>query len=126
MATCSSIAEPVLVFQFPDIDVLLECLKHKKYIFQFCFSFTYKGKVTKVCLYIHVRFVVSANLLDPDVVLGVDERFGGGVRLGESHDTGYVLELTVIVHLHLYAKKTITRCETDRGNYQDYYIRTIT
>lgn len=29
MATCSSIAEPVLVFQLPDIDVLLRCVKHK-------------------------------------------------------------------------------------------------
>lgn len=26
MATCSSIAEPVLVFQLPDIDVLLKCV----------------------------------------------------------------------------------------------------
>lgn len=54
--------------------------------------------------YIHVGFVISANLLDPDVVLGVDERLCGGVRLGESHDAGYVLELTVIVHLHLCTK----------------------
>lgn len=74
---------------------------------------------TKLSCSSRTSFVVIANLLDPDVVLGVDERFGGGVCLGESHDTGYVLELTVIVHLHLYAKKIITRCETDRGNSQD-------
>lgn len=58
-------------------------------------------------LHIHVGLVVVANLLDSDVVLGVDERFCGGVRLGESHDTGYVLELTVIVYLHLYTKTDI-------------------
>lgn len=52
-------------------------------------------------LYTHVGFVVGANLLDPDVVLGVDERFCGGVSLGESDDTGYVLEFTVIIHLYL-------------------------
>lgn len=54
--------------------------------------------------YIHVGFVFRTNLLDSDVVLGFDERFCGGVCLGESHNTGYVLELTVIVHLHLYTE----------------------
>lgn len=57
-----------------------------------------------MCLYIHVGFVVSANLLDSDVVLGVNEGFCGGVCLGKSHNAGYVLELTVIVHLHLHTK----------------------
>lgn len=51
--------------------------------------------------YVHVDFVVIADLLDSDVVLGVDEWLCGGVCLRESHDTGYVLELGVIIHLHL-------------------------
>lgn len=55
-------------------------------------------------LYVHVGFVVSANLLDSDVILGVNERFCGGVCLRKRHDARYVLELTVIVHLHLYTK----------------------
>lgn len=55
-------------------------------------------------LHIHVGLVVRTNLLDSYVVLGVNKRFCGGVGLGESHDTGYVLELTVIVHLHLSAQ----------------------
>lgn len=103
MATCSSIAEPVFVFQLPDIDVLLDCVKDRN-LKKLKLLFAYKVGVTVVLSYIHVGFVVSANLLDSDVVLGVDERFCGGVSLGESHNTGYVLELTVIVHLHLYTK----------------------
>lgn len=50
---------------------------------------------------LHVGFVVCADLLDPDVILGLNERLSGAVCLGESHDTGYVLELTVIVNLNL-------------------------
>lgn len=59
------------------------------------------GSVTEPFLHIHVGFVVCADLLDSDVVLGVDEGLGGGVRLGQSHHAGYVLELHVVVHLHL-------------------------
>lgn len=103
MATCSSIAEPVLVFQLPYIDVLLKCAKQTD-LTKLGSLFTLKAGITVVSSYIHVGFVVWTNLLDSYVVLGFDERFCGGVCLGESHNTGYVLELTVIVHLHLYTK----------------------
>lgn len=144
MATCSSIAEPVLVFQFPDIDVLLKSVQkvkgtllssllHVRYMNYNCsllkiasllkkkpnkkhfieievlsslwFLIHLEGLSNNVSSYIHVGFVVRTNLLDSDVVLGVDERFCGGVCLCKSHDTGYVLELTVILHLHLYEKE---------------------
>lgn len=72
--------------------------------------------------YVHVGFVVGANLLDPDVVLGVNERLCGGVCLGESHNTGYVLELTVIVHLHLYTN-TQEATGTLRHNFAERRVR---
>lgn len=112
MATCSSIAEPVLVFQLPDIDVLLEG-KSTQYNTDFCFLVSIKVQALQVHWYIHVGFVVWADLLDPDVVLGVDERLCGGVRLGESHDAGYVLELGVILYLHLDETRQEEECETE-------------
>lgn len=57
------------------------------------------------CRYIHVGFVVIADLLDSDVILGVNEWLCGRVCLGQSYNTGYVLELGVIIHLHLHAHK---------------------
>lgn len=92
MATCSSMAEPVLVFQLPEIDVLLQSRTQ-------CFTRrhvhlpTYTA-IVQPFLYVHVYFVVVVNLLDADVVLGVNQGLRGGVRLGESHHTGNVLELT--------------------------------
>lgn len=112
MATCSSIAEPVLVFQLPDIDVLLKCAKCINYNDFGFVSHSLINLKSHKCIYIHVGFVVVANLLDSDVVLGVNERFCGGVRLGKSHNTGYVLELTVIVHLHLYTKTDTRQHQT--------------
>lgn len=52
-------------------------------------------------MHVHVSFVVGTDLLDSDVVFGVDEWFRGGVGLGQSHDASYVLELHVVLHLHL-------------------------
>ena len=52
--------------------------------------------------YSHVSLVVAADLLDPDVVLGVHKGLSGGVGLGQRHHAGYVLELTVVLHLHLH------------------------
>lgn len=51
--------------------------------------------------FLHVRFVVVTNLLDPDVVLGFDKRLCCCVRLGESHHAGDVLEVSRILHLYL-------------------------
>jgi len=50
---------------------------------------------------LHVGFVIRADLLDPDVILGVDERLSGCVCLSDGHDTCDVLEVTVIVNFHL-------------------------
>lgn len=76
-------------------------------------------------MHLHVGFVVGADLLDPDVVFGVDERLRGGVGLGQGHHAGYVLELHVVVHLYLDAgekpcvrtKRTALRGGGDRGTF---------
>lgn len=52
----------------------------------------------------HVRFVVSANFLDPDVVLGIYKWLCGAVGLSDGHHTCNVLEVTQIVHFHLQKK----------------------
>lgn len=90
-------AEPVLDFQLPDIEVLLKGVRCTLALL----SRRFWGPLQDLSLNVHVGFVVGADLLDSDVVLGVDQRFRGGVRLGQSHDAGYVLELHVVVHLHL-------------------------
>lgn len=54
---------------------------------------------TRTCL--HVRFVVVANLLDPDVVLGLDEGLGGGVGPSQRHHAGDVLEVFLVLHFDL-------------------------
>lgn len=101
MATCSSMAEPVLDFQLPDIEVLLKRVKHT-----FARPFQrFRILLQNSSLHVHVGFVVGADLLDSDVVFGVDERFRGRVRLGQGHDAGDVLELHVVVHLHLDAEE---------------------
>lgn len=38
----------------------------------------------------HVSLIIGSYLLDADVVLGVDEGLGRGVRLGQSHHAGDV------------------------------------
>ena len=53
----------------------------------------------RTCL--HVRFVVVANLLDPDVVLGLDEGLGGGVGPSQRHHAGDVLEVFLVLHFDL-------------------------
>lgn len=49
----------------------------------------------------HVSFVIVANLLDAHVILGVDERLGCGVSLGQGHHAGNVLEVILTVHFNL-------------------------
>lgn len=61
-------------------------------------------------MHLHVGLVVGADLLDSDVVFGVDQRLGGGVGLGQSHHAGYVLELHVVIHLHLDAEEKPCVC----------------
>lgn len=52
-------------------------------------------------VHLHISFVVSAYLLDPDVILGINERFCSGVGLSDGHHTGNVLEIAVIVDFNL-------------------------
>lgn len=50
---------------------------------------------------LHVGLVVAADLLDADVVFGLDVGFGGGVGPGKSHHTGDVLEVLLVFHFNL-------------------------
>lgn len=57
----------------------------------------------------HVCFVVSANFLDPDVILGIYKWLCGAVGLSDGHHTCNVLEVTQIVHFNLQKKNTKTK-----------------
>lgn len=102
MAICSSIAEPVLVFQFPDTDVLLgdergEILGDLNCIGQS------RGLLPRLrFLHSHVGLVVLPNLLDAYVIFGVNEGLSSGIRLGQCHDTCDILEVMLVVHLDLW------------------------
>ena len=50
----------------------------------------------------HVGLVVLPNLLDAYIVYGINEGLGGGIRLGQCHDTRDVLEVMLVVHLDLW------------------------
>ena len=50
----------------------------------------------------HVGLVVLPNLLDAYIVFGINEGLGGGIRLGQCHDTRNVLEVMLVVHLDLW------------------------
>lgn len=49
----------------------------------------------------HVSLVIVAYLLDPDVILGVNERLCCGVGLGEGYHASNVLEVVVVFHFDL-------------------------
>lgn len=50
---------------------------------------------------LHVSLVVVADLLDADVVLGLDEGLGGGVGPSQSHHAGDVLEVLLVFNFDL-------------------------
>lgn len=50
----------------------------------------------------HVSLVVGTDLLDSDVVLGVDEGLSGGIGLGHGHHTGDVLIVMLVFHFDLW------------------------
>lgn len=49
----------------------------------------------------HVSFVIVANFLDSDVILGVDEWLRGGVGLCHGYDAGYVTEVILVLNFDL-------------------------
>lgn len=65
-----------------------------------------KSKWRTRTAHLHVGFVVRANFLDPDVVLGVYEWLCSTVSLSDGHHTCNVLEVAHIVHLNLQWSKT--------------------
>lgn len=54
---------------------------------------------------LHVSFVVAADLLDPDIVLGLDVRLGGGVGPCQSHHAGDVLEVLLVFDFNLQERR---------------------
>lgn len=49
----------------------------------------------------HVSLVVVADLLDSDVILGIDEGLCCGIGLSEGHHTSNILEVVVVFHFYL-------------------------
>lgn len=104
MAICSSIAEPVLVFQFPDTDVLLAGKRRE--------DRDSRGPGPRRAgqgpllgprsLHSHVGLVVLPDLLDAHIIFGINEGLGSGVCLGQCHDTCDILEVMLVVHLDLW------------------------
>ena len=53
----------------------------------------------------HVSLVVAADLLDADVIFGLDVGLGGGVGPGQSHHTGDVLEVLLVFNFNLWERR---------------------
>ena len=49
----------------------------------------------------HVGLVVGPDLLDTDVILGVDEGLGGGIGFGHGHHAGDVLVVMLVFYFDL-------------------------
>lgn len=101
MATCSNMADPVLVFQLPDIDVLLPNNQTDDLLHGHSQCDDIMEKLKK---FLHVGLVVVTNLLDSNVILGIDKRLRCGIRFRQSHNTSNVLEIILIVHFYLYTE----------------------
>lgn len=104
MAICSSIAEPVLVFQFPETDVLLGDKRREE---RDLGGPGHTGQGRKPLpgpqsLHSHIGLVVLPNLLDAHIIFGINEGLGSGICLGQCHDTCDVLEVMLVVHLDLW------------------------
>lgn len=56
---------------------------------------------SSIAMHSHVSLVVAANFLDSDVVLGVNERLGGGVGFGHGYYAGHVPEVVLVLNLDL-------------------------
>lgn len=54
---------------------------------------------------LHVSFVIVTNLLDADIVLGINEGLRCGVSLGQCHNTGNVLKIILIVNFDLWKER---------------------
>lgn len=50
---------------------------------------------------LHVGLVVVADLLDADVILGLNVGLGGGVGPGQSYHADDVLEILLVLHFDL-------------------------
>lgn len=55
--------------------------------------------------HLHVSFVIVPNLLDADIVLGINEGLRCGVGLGQCHNAGNVLKIILIVHFDLWKER---------------------
>lgn len=51
---------------------------------------------------LHVSLVVVADLLDADVILGLDKGLSGGIGPGQSQHTDDVLEVLLVFNLDLW------------------------
>lgn len=58
---------------------------------------------------LHVCLVVIANLLDADVILGLNVGFSGGIGPGQSHHADDVLEILLILHFDLQGNWLVKR-----------------
>lgn len=56
-------------------------------------------------IFLHVSLVVVADLLDADIILGLDVGLGGGVGPGQSHHAGDVLEVLLVFHFDLWERR---------------------
>lgn len=64
-----------------------------------------KSMVLMVREILHVRLVVAADLLDADVILGLDVGLSGGVCTGQSHHAGDVLKVLLVFNFDLWERR---------------------
>jgi len=85
-------AEPVLVFQLPEMDLRL-------------FKFTRMGfisaKLYSPRVHLHEGLVVLPDFLNVNVVFGVNERLSGAVGAGHGDDARHILEVGLRLHFEL-------------------------
>ena len=59
------------------------------------------GSPVVIIMLLHESFVIISDLLNVDVVFGVDVRFGGAVGVGNSNNGSDVLKIRIVFDFHL-------------------------
>lgn len=68
----------------------------------------------------HVSLVVAADFLDSDVVLGVNERLGGGIGFCHGYYAGHVAEVVLVLNFDLDCQNPVQKWQGQQE--QEYFV----
>lgn len=64
---------------------------------------------SSIAVHSHVSLVVAADFLDSDVILGVNERLGGGIGFCHGYYAGHVPEVVLVLNFDLDCQNAVKK-----------------